>query len=195
MRVIAGTRKRMQLKTPSGSMTRPTSDRIKETLFNMLSAELTGCRFLDLFAGSGQMGIEALSRGARYVCFVEKQRDALFCIHDNLKKTGLEDMADVLGADVNAGLKRLVNQEAFQIIFMDPPYTAGLYEPVIGKIMTMGLLAKDGFIVAEADVNMDFSFVSRLGLVIKKEKCYKTNKHVFLAKDERDEKSDLSRKF
>ena len=107
MRVIAGSAKRLQLKTIEGMDTRPTTDRIKETLFNMLQPEILDCSFLDLFAGSGAIGIEALSRGAKEAVFVEQSSRACSCIRDNLKTTRLEDGAQVMESDVLFALKRL----------------------------------------------------------------------------------------
>ena len=103
MRVIAGTARRLLLKTIEGRDTRPTTDRIKETLFNILQSEIYGCRFLDLFGGSGAIGIEALSRGAAAAVFVEQRKDAASCIRENLRFTRLEDRAEVLVCDVLDG--------------------------------------------------------------------------------------------
>lgn len=100
MRVIAGSARRLLLKTVEGMETRPTTDRIKETLFNMLQNDLYGARFLDLFAGSGAIGIEALSRGAKEAVFVDKGDGQISCIRDNLKTTHLEERARVMSADV-----------------------------------------------------------------------------------------------
>jgi 16S rRNA (guanine966-N2)-methyltransferase len=174
----------MQLETMPGNNTRPTTDRIKETLFNMMADDVIGCRFLDLFAGSGQIGIEALSRGAAYACFIEQHRKALDCIRHNLTKTRLEEESYVMATDVLSGLGRLKEQEPFSIIFMDPPYHLGIEAKVLQAIQTYGILAPDGYIVIEADLHTDTSFVAASGYRILKEKCYKTNKHIFVAKDE-----------
>ena len=119
MRVIAGTAKHLKLKTMEGMNTRPTTDRIKETLFNMLSFHVEGSRFLDLFGGSGGIGIEALSRGADEVVFVEHNRKAASCIRENLAHTHLEDRAVLLCEDVMQALRRLDKKgESFSFIFM-----------------------------------------------------------------------------
>ena len=110
MRVIAGTRKSLPLKTVPGMNTRPTTDRIKETLFNMLQPYLPGCRFLDLFAGSGAIGIEALSRGAAEAVFVEQNRRAAECIRENLSFTRLAEQAQVLQTDARAAVELLGGQ-------------------------------------------------------------------------------------
>ena len=103
MRVIAGSAKRLQLKSIEGMDTRPTTDRIKETLFNMISTDLADCRFLDLFSGSGAIGIEALSRGADIAYFVENHPKAADCIKQNLRHTRLEERAVLMRMDVLSG--------------------------------------------------------------------------------------------
>jgi len=104
MRVIAGTARRLILDTPKGLATRPTTDRIKETLFNIINNELPGANFLDLFAGSGAIGIEALSRGCKSAVFVENNREALACIWENLRRTKLLGAAKIMPMDVAGGL-------------------------------------------------------------------------------------------
>ena len=121
MRVIAGTCRSMPLKTLPGRDTRPTTDRIKETLFNILQNYIPGCRFLDLFAGSGAIGIEALSRGAVSACFVEQNRQAVSVIRDNLRFTKLYDRAEVLQMDVMSAIRGMEGKQAFDVVFMDPP--------------------------------------------------------------------------
>ena len=121
MRVIAGTARSMPLKCIEGLDTRPTTDRIKETLFNMLQPEIPGCRFLDLFGGSGAIGIEALSRGADYAAFAENNRKAYDCIGDNLAFTKLADRARVFFMDALGALRVLEGEEPFDIIFLDRP--------------------------------------------------------------------------
>lgn len=180
MRVIAGSRKRLPLKTVPGANTRPTTDRIKETIFNMMANDIYDCNFLDLFSGSGQMGIEALSRGARKAYFVEKDKKAIQCIRDNLSFTKLSEQAVVMGMDIRVALANLRDKEKFQVIFMDPPYHLELEESTLQQIYDCNLLDEDGYIVVEADINTDFSFVEQIGFDIIQEKSYKTNKHVFL---------------
>ena len=184
MRVISGTRKRLQLQTVSGMHTRPTQDRIKETLFNMIQNDLCDAQFLDVFAGSGQMGIEALSRGAACAYFIENNRLALDCIHRNIVHTKFEDEAFILPGDVIYELRNLEERMQFDIIFIDPPYHSGLEENVLQTILQSDLLAEDGYVIVEADLHTEFSFVKDLGYRILNEKVYKTNKHIFLAKDE-----------
>ncbi len=184
MRVIAGSAKRLQLKTIEGMDTRPTTDRIKETLFNMLQPEILDCSFLDLFAGSGAIGIEALSRGAKEAVFVEQSSRACSCIRDNLKTTRLEDGAQVMESDVLFALKRLESRkQPFDLIFMDPPYRMDLEKQVLIYLKDSILADSRTLIVTEASLDTDFSWLSELGYRILKIKEYKTNKHLFIEKD------------
>ena len=180
MRVIAGKARRLPLKTVKGMDTRPTTDRIKETLFNMIQNEVPGCRFLDLFAGSGGIGIEALSRGAVSAVFVESDRRASGCIRDNLSFTKLEENAVLMTADVFAALIRMEGQEPFDIIFMDPPYGMLLEKRVLEALKGSSLVDEDTLIIIEASLDTDFSWLDENGYISEKEKCYKTNKHVFI---------------
>lgn len=180
MRVIAGSARRLQLKTLDGLDTRPTTDRIKETLFNMLSPYIYDCIFLDLFAGSGGIGIEALSRGAMEAVFVEKNPKAMACIRENLEHTKLKRKALTVSSDVMTALYRLEGEKQFDYIFMDPPYGQGLEKEVLSYLADSSLLADGGVIIAEAAKETDFCYVEDIGFSIIKEKIYKTNKHVFL---------------
>ena len=183
MRVIAGTAKRIQLKTIEGMDTRPTTDRIKETLFNMISEYLADSNFLDLFSGSGAIGIEALSRGAKYAVLVEQNPKAVACIRENLKATKLDGRADVLSTDVLSALRRLNGMKKFDYIFMDPPYDKLLEKQVLEYLSECDLLSDDALIIVEASLETDMSYASELGFSIVKEKIYKTNKHVFLERE------------
>lgn len=185
MRVIAGSARRLTLITPKGYSTRPTSDKVKETLFNILQPHLYDVRFLDLFAGSGGIGIEALSRGAREAVFIEKDKEALHCINTNLEKTHFTDKATVLPSDVFTGLYNVSGKEPFDIIFMDPPYNMGLEEQVLNVLKAALYVNEDTLIVVEADINTDFSYVEDLGFTITKVKEYKNNKHVFIYRSEK----------
>ncbi len=180
MRVIAGSAKRLQLKTLDGMDTRPTTDRIKETLFNMLSPYLYDCIFLDLFAGSGGIGIEALSRGAMEAVFVEKNRKAMACIRENLKYTRLDRKALTISSDVMTALYRLEGEKQFDFIFMDPPYNQELEKKVLEYLADSQLLSDEGVIIVEASKDTSFDYLAELGFALIKEKVYKTNKHVFI---------------
>lgn len=182
MRVIAGSARHLQLKTVEGDTTRPTTDRIKETLFNMLQNDICGCRFLDLFSGSGAIGIEALSRGAGEAVFVENEKKALDCIRHNLSFTKLDDKATVMSMDVLDALIRLEGKEPFDIIFMDPPYNKELEKQVLTALQTSGLADEYTLIIVEASLETGFDYLENLGYRMKKYKKYKTNAHVFIEK-------------
>ena len=182
MRVIAGTARSLLLKTIDGSDTRPTTDRIKETLFNMLMPYLGEALFLDLFAGSGAIGIEALSRGSSEACFVELNPNACKCINDNLVHTKLKDRAKVIKGDAVSFVSGLSDVD-YDVIFMDPPYKKGLERNVM-DILSKKVFKKDTLIVIEAAKEEDFAYLGDLGFDIIKEKTYKTNKHVFIEKRE-----------
>lgn len=180
MRVIAGSAKRIQLRTLDGMDTRPTTDRIKETLFNMLAPYLYDCMFLDLFAGSGGIGIEALSRGSMETVFVEKNPKAMACIKENLTRTHLEHKAMTMTMDVMTALYKLEGEKQFDYIFMDPPYGKELEKRVLAYLADSSLVAAEGVIIVEALKETKFDYVEDLGLNIIKTKEYKTNKHVFI---------------
>ena len=182
MRVIAGKARRLPLKTVPGTDTRPTTDRIKETLFNILQPEIADCRFLDLFSGSGGIGIEALSRGADSAVFVEKNPKACKCIRENLSFTKLAEHGKLLNMDVLQALRSLEGGEAFDCIFMDPPYNHDLEKQVL-EYLSKSLLADEStLIIIEADLSTDFSYLEDLGFELARSKEYKTNKHVFVHK-------------
>ena len=157
MRVIAGSAKRIQLKTVEGFETRPTTDRIKETLFNMISEYLADSTFLDLFSGSGAIGIEALSRGAASAVFVENNFCAMNCVHENLLKTELSPRAETYEMDVFTALKRFEGNKKFDYIFMDPPYNQKLEKRVLEYLSESDLLSEDALIIVEASLETEFS--------------------------------------
>ncbi len=148
MRVITGTARGRRLKELEGMETRPTTDRVKEGLFSALQFEIEGRRVLDLFAGTGQLGIECLSRGAASVVFVDRRADAVKLIRENLKLTELSDRAQVVSGDSMEYLNRV--REKFDLIFLDPPYAAGLLEPALAHIAKFDILSPHGIIIAEA---------------------------------------------
>lgn len=182
MRVIAGTAKRLQLKSIEGMDTRPTLDRYKETLFNMLQIYIPDCRFLDLFAGCGGIGIEALSRGASKAVFIDNSRKAIAVIRENLETTRLADRADVITADAITGLMQIERTGAFDVIFIDPPYNKGLERQALEYLSSSRLVNENTLIVVEASNETDFDYAGEAGFVLTKSKEYKTNKHVFLVK-------------
>lgn len=182
MRIIAGTARSLPLKTTEGLDTRPTTDKIKETLFNILQMDVPNSYFLDLFAGSGQIGLEALSRGAAYVVFIENNRKAAKCIEDNIEFTKFTKESRLLTTDVITGLHSLEGKYTFDIIFMDPPYHQGLEEDVIRFLSRSNILKPGTRIIVEAALDTDFSYLEELGFTVEKFKTYKTNMHVFIQK-------------
>ncbi|MCR5793091.1 MAG: 16S rRNA (guanine(966)-N(2))-methyltransferase RsmD [Lachnospiraceae bacterium] len=184
MRVIAGEARRIQLKTPVGNHTRPTTDRIKETLFNILSPHLADAVFLDLFSGSGGIGIEAISRGAKKAVFVENNKEALSCIKDNLSRTHFTDRANVLSMDCFGALKVLAGRDdVFDVIFMDPPYDCGYEKKVLEYLTAAEFITEDTWIVFEASLHTDIDYLTDLGYDVIKVKEYKTNKHIFVKRE------------
>lgn len=183
MRVIAGTARSIQLKTLEGLDTRPTTDRIKETLFNILQMDIQGSNFLDLFSGSGAIGIEALSRGAASCVLVDNSKKACECIRTNLMNTRLRDKAIVMETDVITAINRLNTKGViYDIVFMDPPYKLGTEAEVLNALVNSQIIDEYSMIIIEAAKNRDFDFVEACGFSITKIKEYKTNKHIFLRK-------------
>ena len=180
MRVIAGTARSLQLVTPKGEDTRPTTDRIKETLFNMIQFDIQEAVFLDLFAGSGGIGIEALSRGAREAVFVDNNREAYDCIMQNLTHTKMETQATVYKQDVFVALTMMEYHKKFYVVFMDPPYHKELEQRVLEYLTTSSLVDEDTVIIFEAALDTDLSFLDNLPYEVVKIKQYKTNMHVFV---------------
>lgn len=176
------------MKTLDGLDTRPTTDRIKETLFNMLAPDLYNCVFLDLFSGSGGIGIEALSRGAKEAVFVEKNPKAMACIKENLKYTRLEDKAVVLTQDALMALRMLDGKKTFDYIFMDPPYGQGLERRALEYLAGSAIVRENTVIIVESSKETVFSYLKELGFTLRKEKIYKSNKHVFLEKTGEEER-------
>ena len=147
MRVITGKARGVQLKTPDGMLTRPTTDRVKEALFSIIQFEIPGARVLDLFGGTGQLGIEALSRGAKAAVFVDAREDACKLIRENLKRTRLEQDGKVVRSDYLDYLDRC--REQFNIIFLDPPYAEVFLENALKRITEIDILQSGGIIVTE----------------------------------------------
>lgn len=182
MRIIAGTARSLPLKTIEGPDTRPTTDRIKETLFNMLQRDIPGSYFLDLFAGSGQIGLEALSRGASYAVFVENGKKAAACVEDNIHFTKFDKESRLIASDVMTALRSMEGKYKFDLIFMDPPYRKQLEREVLEYLRDSSLLKEDTIIITEAALDTDFSYLDELGYELVKCKKYKTNMHVFVQK-------------
>lgn len=188
MRVIAGTARSIPLKTPAGLETRPTTDRIKETLFNMLQFELPDSVFLDIFAGSGAIGIEALSRGAAQGIFVDSSKAAWDVINQNLTKCGMMDRAAVYrkdAANVSSyypGRDKLKDRRL--IVFMDPPYGKGLEKAVLRALKERIDPNDDATVILEEALEYDISELRGTGFEAVKEKKYKNQKHLFIKREQ-----------
>lgn len=183
LRVIAGSARRIQLETIEGAETRPTLDRVKETLFNILQPEIGGCRFLDLFSGSGGIGIEALSRGAVFAALVEKSPKAAACIRRNLERTRLSDRARLMTVSADQALTLLERDgEPFDIIFMDPPYGHDLELSMLRRLSDSVLCTADTLVIVEASLETKTEPLEEAGFVLERSKDYKTNRHLFFRK-------------
>lgn len=181
MRVIAGSARRLQLRTVPGMETRPTTDRIKETLFNMIALKLPNAYFLDLFSGSGAIGIEALSRGANKAIFVDNNRKAVEVIHDNLLHTHLSERAIVMANEVNTAIRILEDQQiTMNVIFMDPPYNHEYEREVMERLQNSCLVDENTLIIIESSSATQCDYLDSMGYYIDKIKEYKTNKHYFV---------------
>ena len=147
MRVITGKARGVVLKTPDGMATRPTSDRVKEALFSIIQFDIPGARVLDLFGGTGQLGIEALSRGAKSAVFIDEREDACRLIRENLRRTRLDASATVIRSDYMSYLRNC--REKFDIILLDPPYAEVFLENSLKMITEIDILQSGGIIVTE----------------------------------------------
>lgn len=156
MRVITGKARGVVLKTPDGMQTRPTTDRVKEALFSIIQFDIPGCKVLDLFGGTGQLGIEALSRGASSAVFVDSSDTACKLIRENLRRTKLESDGKVIRSDYMDFLKN--SREKFDIIFLDPPYAEVFLENALKFITEIDILQSNGIIVTERSLDKELPF-------------------------------------
>lgn len=181
MRVIAGSARRIQLSVPPGRNTRPTSDRIKETLFNILQDEVEDAVFLDVFSGSGGIGIEAVSRGAQKAVLIENDRNAITCIRENIRRTRFEEKVVLHQMEVMQALRYLERgTDRFNLVFMDPPYNKNWELKVLSFLRHADILAEDALIILEASMETDVEPVVASGYTLERVKEYKTSKHIFL---------------
>ena len=148
MRIISGEARGRKLKEPQGLDTRPTTDKVKESLFNIIQFELEGRRVLDLFAGTGQLGLEALSRGAEHCTFVDMRREATALVKENIRLCRFEDRARVAQEEALSFL--CACREKFDVIFLDPPYSSGLLEKSLEQLTRFDILREHGIIVCES---------------------------------------------
>jgi 16S rRNA (guanine966-N2)-methyltransferase len=153
MRVIGGKAKGRRIKAPKGLSLRPTADRVKEALFNILPRSLSGYRVLDLYAGTGNLTVEALSRGASEALLIDNAREARKAIQENLGALGFMDKTRIWQSPVLRAIRQLSRRkETFDLVFVDPPYEKGLIEPTLGAIGGAGILTGSGLVVAEHSV-------------------------------------------
>ncbi len=183
MRVIAGEKRHLLLKAVPGEAVRPTQDNTKETLFNVINPYIAGSSFIDLFSGTGAIGIEAMSRGAKTVVMVDNSNASINVMKENLRTTGLTERARVMTSDAIGALNVLEGEaKAYDFIFMDPPYDHEHEKRVLEKLQNSSLVNDETWIIVEASNKTDLSYVPNLGFEIFKEKIYKNNKHVFIRK-------------
>lgn len=191
MRVVAGKARSLQLKSVPGMDTRPTTDRIKETLFNILSPFVPDSEFLDLFSGSGGIGIEAISRGANNACFVDNSRNAVKVIKENLAHTRFLEQSEVIASDCISAIRMLESRHrTFDIIFMDPPYNKELEKEVLFALANSSLIDEDTLIIVESSLGTQFDYIDELPFYIERVKEYKTNKHTFFYFDSQNSEHD-----
>ena len=150
MRIITGKARGTKLQTLAGEATRPTAERTKEALFSMINFDIAGARVLDLFAGSGQLGLEALSRGAKSAVLNDSSREAAAIIRANAEKTRLIDACEILSTDWQPVLRRFANKADFGLVFLDPPYAGGFLPKVLAKMIEWNLLSNGAVIVCES---------------------------------------------
>lgn len=154
MRIITGSARGTNLSALEGEVTRPTADRVKEALFSMIQFDIEGRAVLDLFAGSGQLGLEALSRGAARATFIDQSRDAVNIIMENAKKTHLFEKCRISAADYTSFLRGAAGREKYDIIFLDPPYNTGLLPAALKGIADADLCAPGAYLVCESDCDL-----------------------------------------
>lgn len=191
MRIITGSARGMKLETPQNDSVRPTTEMAKEGIFSAIQFDIEGRRFLDLFAGSGQIGLEALSRGAEYAVFVDELQQNTDIIKKNAQRAGLSPSCKILRMDFTDYLKR--SEDRFHYVFIDPPYGKDRMAEIVKKIMKAGILLEGGRMICESDKpELDLKLVGETyGLEVKKRYKYgKTYVHLVGGKEgANDEKS------
>lgn len=182
MRVITGSAKGRLLKAPRNHKIRPTADKVKNAFFNVIGHKVRGGSFLDLFAGTGNIGIEALSRGAARCVFVDKGMDSLRLIKENLYRAGFQKEVSVLNHDFTRALKMLKkNGESFDIIYIDPPYHLYCIDVILGIIYDYHLLAAGGYIGVERDRREDCAWFDTVHFQFRQQKVYGDTRLIFLS--------------
>lgn len=152
MRIISGKARGIRLETPKGEeITRPTAERVKEAVFSMIQFELENTRVLDLFGGSGQMALEALSRGAQSAVICDSSREAVSAIRNNARKTGFQSELRIFETDYKSLIRTYHGKESFDIIFLDPPYAQNLINDALDRLLRAGMIAPGGIVICESD--------------------------------------------
>lgn len=190
LRVISGKARGLKLDSPKNQDVRPTTDRVKESLFNIINPYIRESNILDLFAGTGSLGIECLSRGAKNCVFVDKSKDSINIIKSNVKKARVENESTILNVDFKDAVKRLSSQnQKFDVIFMDPPYYENMFIECLKIIDELNLLYEDGIIIVEHDTK-DLFDESIGNLVKSRDKKYGNTTLTFYKLEAQDEQED-----
>lgn len=175
MRIIAGEKRGLRLISPSGHDVRPTKDNVKEAVFGSIQFSIQDASFLDLFSGTGSIGIEALSRGASFVCFADNSRESLGVVNKNIESAGYTDDSLVLFGDYSTVITKLSGRYRFDFVYIDPPYAASLYDDVLICISENDILSEKAVLILESDEEL-FSAVDTFKIIKKKRygKCHIT---------------------
>lgn len=172
MRIITGIAKGRKIKAPEGLSTRPTADRVKESLFNIISKRIFEARVLDLFAGTGNLGLEAISRGAKMCTFVDSSKSSFKILKENIETLNFQNKCEAYNSDAFSALKQFGKRDIkFDLVFLDPPYSKGLVEKAVEEIYNQNLLSDGGIIVSEYDQNDNIP--ERIGNI----RIYRTEKY------------------
>lgn len=186
VRVISGSARGLKLNTPGDDRVRPTTDRVKESMFNIVQDWVYDSQVLDLFAGSGALGIEALSRGASQAVFCDNSLDSIKIIKSNIEKAKVVDRSQIVSGDFKRCLRDMeAKNQSFDMIFVDPPYYEGLFEEVLDTIRSCKILKKDGIVIVEHDAKKPIGQVE--GLEVYKEKKYGITMLTFYCLEDDDE--------
>ena len=186
VRVISGSARGLKLNTPGDDRVRPTTDRVKESMFNIIQDGVYDSQVLDLFAGSGALGIEALSRGASQAVFCDNSLDSIKIIKSNIEKARVVDRSQIVSGDFKRCLRDMeAKNQSFDMIFVDPPYYEGLFEEVLDTIRSCKILKKDGIVIVEHDAKRPIGQVE--GLEVYKEKKYGITMLTFYCLEDDDE--------
>lgn len=186
VRVISGSARGLKLNTPGDDRVRPTTDRVKESMFNIVQDWVYDSQVLDLFAGSGALGIEALSRGASQAVFCDNSLDSIKIIKSNIEKARVVDRSQIVSGDFKRCLRDMeAKNQSFDMIFVDPPYYVGLFEEVLDTIRSCKILKKDGIVIVEHDAKKPIGQVE--GLEVYKEKKYGITMLTFYCLEDDDE--------